>query len=156
VDVYLPVSEEPAPAVPAPAGATPVGGQETVLVVEDEAGVRSLVVQGLRQLGYVVLEAGDAAEALALCAASDAPLDLLLTDVIMPGMSGPELVAELAKARPGLRVLYMSGHTHETMNRYGIWQSGIPLVQKPFEMEHLARQVRRAIDGRRGDAPAPH
>ncbi len=61
-------------------------------------------------------------------------------------MSGPELVAELHKSRPDLRILYMSGHTHETMNRYGIWQSGIPLVQKPFEMEYLAAQVRRVID----------
>lgn len=147
VDVYLPVVEEVVKAAWSRAAlGIPLGGDETLLVVEDEEGVRGLVVQGLRELGYMVLEAANAAEALGMCAASDAPIDLLLTDVIMPGMSGPELVAELHKSRPDLRILYMSGHTHETMNRYGIWQSGIPLVQKPFEMEYLAAQVRRVID----------
>ncbi|MGI5917350.1 MAG: PAS domain S-box protein, partial [Anaerolineae bacterium] len=121
------------------------GEGERILVVEDEEGVRGLVAHTLRELGYVVVEASQATAALDIHASCGGEIDLVLTDIVMPGMSGPEMVVELHKRQRNLPVLYMSGHTHETMLRYGIPESGIPLVQKPFDIQRLAMQVRQAL-----------
>src|SRR6266498_3120647 len=100
-------------------------GGETVLVVDDEAAVRSAVREILQPTGYLVLEAGSGEEALRICAGQEGPIHLLLTDVMMPGMSGPEVAQRLARMRPGMRVLYMSGYSDDTMIRHGEVERGM-------------------------------
>ncbi len=125
---------------------TDVGGHgETVLVVEDEEGVRELVRRVLVRQGYRVLEARHGKDAL-LEAGREDRIDLLLTDVVMPEMSGIALAAELREHRPDLRVLYMSGYTEEEIVRRGDATPGVTLLPKPFSGEELARSVRDALD----------
>jgi PAS domain S-box-containing protein len=125
------------------------GGTETILVVEDEAGVRSAVRRMLGLLGYTVFEAASASEALRLATdmtARGAALDLVLTDVVMPGLNGRALGEQLAELRRDLKLLYMSGYTDDEILRRGLAHSGISLLEKPFTMEHLAEMVRRVLD----------
>jgi two-component system cell cycle sensor histidine kinase/response regulator CckA len=123
----------------------PAMGNETVLVVEDDPSVRRLVVLGLRSHGYVPLEAANAAEALELAAAVSS-LDMVVSDVIMPGMRGPELAARLQEVRPAMRLLLMSGHT-ETSEAFRDAQGRpIQLLAKPFTPERMARKVREVLD----------
>jgi PAS domain S-box-containing protein len=145
--IYLPaVDVRPLDIEPTLASA-PTGGDETVLVVEDEATVRRLTVRSLTALGYRVLEARNGDEALHLVQKLQEPLDLVLTDVIMPHMGGPELVENLRRLRPGIRVLYMSGFT-EDMRMEGIHvANAASLILKPFTPEALATEVRRVLDG---------
>ena len=131
---------------PAPA---PPRGSERVLLVEDESAVLALVRQVLATAGYTVMEATSGEEALKLCAASDGPIHLLLTDVIMPAMSGPELVRRLLPTRPDMKVLYMSGYPEDALGPRGLLEPGTPLVQKPFAPETLAIKVREVLDGSR-------
>jgi hypothetical protein len=129
---------------------------ETVLVVEDEEGVRELVRRVLTRHGYEVLEARHGRDAL-LEAERHEKIDLLLTDVVMPEMGGVALATALRERRPELRVLYMSGYTEEEIVRRGEAgeeEGGLPLLQKPFTGEHLARVVRQVLDARRATAPA--
>jgi PAS domain S-box-containing protein len=144
--IYLPVdSGPPARERPDPvAGALP-GGTETVLVTEDEGGVRGLAVRTLRQLGYTVLAAAGADEA-AVAAGGGRPIDLLVTDVVMPGDGGRELAARLRVGRPGLRVLYMSGYTDDALLRHGVEHGGANFLQKPFTPTALAHKVREVLD----------
>jgi len=147
--IYLPRCEEPLEALPpAPDTREAEPGTETVLVVEDEPEVRRLVERLLRGKGYRVLSAGSPTEAVALAKAHDAAIDLLLTDVIMPGMNGRELARLLAPARPAMRVLYMSGYADAAMNQHGILPPGTAFVSKPFTPDALARKVREVLDGR--------
>jgi CheY-like chemotaxis protein len=150
MDLYLPRAEE-ALSVSSNGGDATVarGAGERILVVEDEEGVLGLATYSLRELGYTVVEATQGTMALDIYRDAADDIDLVLTDIVMPGMSGPELAVELRKMRADLPVLYMSGHTHETIIRYGIPDSGIALVQKPFDIQRLALQVRHALDSRR-------
>ncbi len=148
--VYLPRLpegrvEEPGPA---PSRAT-LGphGTETVLLVEDDAGVRETVKETLLLNGYQVLEASGPGEALLLAEKYGRGIDLILTDVVMPHMNGRELVERLRRWVPDARVLYMSGYTGNAIVHHGVLASGVSLIQKPFTREALARKVREALNG---------
>jgi DNA-binding NtrC family response regulator len=122
------------------------GGSETILLVEDEAAVRQLARRVLAGAGYRVMEAADPHEALAAAAGTAAPIHLLLSDVVMPGSGDVSLFDELAKERPSLRVLYMSGYADETMVQRG-WLSGeAPYLPKPFTAHELTHKVREVLD----------
>jgi two-component system, cell cycle sensor histidine kinase and response regulator CckA len=123
------------------------GGTETVLLIEDEAGVRNITVQMLRRHGYQVLEAGSGEDALTLFRDHRDAIDLVLTDVVMPQMSGGELAGRLIQLRPGLKVLFMSGYTEDVLARHNI-SAGAGLLQKPFTLEALGRTIRAALDAR--------
>jgi CheY-like chemotaxis protein len=122
-------------------------GGETVLVVEDEPMVRSVVVRMLEALGYVVLAAKDGPSALALAEAYEGDLDVLLTDVIMPVMDGPTLATQLREQRPELAVLFMSGYSESTTSARGSLEAR-PLLAKPFKPGELARRLREVLDER--------
>jgi two-component system, cell cycle sensor histidine kinase and response regulator CckA len=147
--VYLPrvEGEEEARVVEKPTDTRPVTGTETILVVEDEAAVRVLVRRVLNRNGYRVLEAGSGPEALRLLESTTDPVHLLLTDVVMPGMSGRELADRLAPDHPRMAILYMSGYTDEAIVQHGVLDAGIALLEKPFAPELLLRQVRGILDG---------
>jgi two-component system, cell cycle sensor histidine kinase and response regulator CckA len=123
------------------------GGNETVLVVEDEPLVRALVVRALRSHGYRCLEAQDASEALQVIESEGARLDLVITDVVMPGMSGGGLGDRLALLRPDLPVLYTSAYVDEDVIGRGLLEQGRPFLQKPCTPRELARKVREVLDG---------
>ena len=146
VRVYLPLSTEPLPGVdvspPAPATA---GGSETVLLVEDEAAVRQFARRALESSGYCVLSAGNGAEALSLAEQHPGPIHVLLTDVVMPGMGGPELARQLSSRRPSLRVLFCSGYTDDATVRDGVREAGTAFLQKPFAPEELIHKVREVL-----------
>ncbi|MGQ9699001.1 MAG: response regulator [Armatimonadota bacterium] len=122
------------------------GGSETVLLVEDEDTVRSVVRGALQSSGYTVLEASNGEDALAVCSRHEGPVHLVVTDVVMPGMSGRELVERLTERIPNLRVLYMSGHTDDSVLRRGVMAGGGAFLQKPFSAEVLVRKVREVLD----------
>ncbi len=121
------------------------GGRETVLVVEDDPRVREVTVRALAGAGYRVLAAEGGARALEL-APPEERLDLLVTDVVMPGMSGPQMAEALARARPGLRVLYVSGYAEDAIVHHGIIDSGIDLLAKPYTPALLLARVRQVLD----------
>jgi two-component system cell cycle sensor histidine kinase/response regulator CckA len=125
------------------------GGSETVLLAEDEDGVRTLAATILRAGGYRVLEARDGTEAITVCRQNEAKVDLLVTDLVMPGMSGRQLADALQPMRPGLKVLFMSGHTEDAVLRHGGHTSGRTLLQKPFTRAGLTRTVREVLDAKR-------
>jgi CheY-like chemotaxis protein len=116
-----------------------------VLVVEDEETVRLLASRILRTRGYRVLEAREAAEAFRLVREHAGRIDLLVTDIVMPGMSGPALVERLLAAMPGLRVLYITGYAEEAIERRGALPAGGALLEKPFTAQQLADRVRMAL-----------
>ncbi|MGH6781120.1 MAG: ATP-binding protein, partial [Sphingomonadaceae bacterium] len=120
--------------------------RETLLVVEDDDGVRAYSVELMRELGYHVLEAHDGASALRLLAHHDAPIDLLFTDVVMPGMSGPELAEAARGLQPGLRVLYTTGYARNAFVREGQLGHGVDIITKPFTYDGLAKKLREVID----------
>jgi CheY-like chemotaxis protein len=121
-------------------------GTETILVVEDEEAVRSLVRTSLTRCGYVVHEARDGAEAMAAQAAVQGPIHLVICDMVMPLMNGPEVVTRLRYARPESKVLFMSGYAEKSILRRGLSQSAA-FLHKPFGMDVLARKVREVLDG---------
>ena len=125
--------------------ASKLRGSETILVVEDEQAVRSLLVRMLRSLGYWVLEASRADEALMVCLRHKGPVHLLLTDVVMPQKSGRDLLDHLRPLRPDIKVLFTSGYTEETLHRR-VLERNAPFLQKPFTEEMLARKVRDVLD----------
>ena len=143
VKVYLPrVEAVSMMATQAQPHAVLRAGAETVLLAEDELGVRKLVREVLEQAGHKVLEAASGPAALRAAEGYKGVIQLLLTDVVMPEMSGPELASKLTTVRPDLKVLYMSGYTEETMLQHGMMPSGIPLLQKPFSKDDLLKRVR--------------
>jgi PAS domain S-box-containing protein len=145
--IYFPRVDDPVSEVGGSAASDDAGGgSETILVVEDEPHVRALVAQMLQAFGYTVLTAADPATALALSDRHPGPIDLLLTDVVMPEMSGPELCQRLKSRRPRTRVLYMSGYTDEALGRYGVLEPGTFLLQKPFRIGELGQKVREVLD----------
>jgi len=146
--IYLPRIATPARAAAGPQKGGPARGTETVLVVEDEPAVLSLSRRALEAQGYVVLAASDAASALRVVERHGGMIHLLLTDVVMPGLSGRELADQLAGQRPGIRVLYMSGYPGDAVVQHGTLPSGSAFLQKPFSPDGLARKVRDLLDAR--------
>ena len=145
--IYLPVADKEQN-VPSPDVDDDVAprGTETVLVVEDEEAVRFLTRVILEKAGYRVVDASNPKEAEALFAENPARFDLLMTDVIMPGSSGPKLFERLARVRSDLRVLYVSGYTDDEIVHRGQLDPGVEFLQKPFTAADLSRRVREVID----------
>jgi PAS domain S-box-containing protein len=145
--IYFPtVRDAQAEALPKMQEEPSLLGTETILVVEDEDGVRSFVTGILRSRGYDVLEANHASEALAVAQSHQGPLHMLLTDVVMPHMSGRELAEYLMQTHSGLKVLYISGYTDDTIVHHGVLTPSSAFLQKPFSGEALARKVRQVLD----------
>lgn len=150
--IYLPQSEVPPEAPPEAEAARPRECTGDLLLVEDDPLVRDTTVAMLERSGFCVQAADSPAAALALCAEGDLRVDLVLTDVVMPGMSGIELEQHLRALRPGLRVLYMSGYSAEVVGQRGVLAEGIDFIQKPFTLGELTRKVEAML--RRDDRPA--
>jgi two-component system, cell cycle sensor histidine kinase and response regulator CckA len=146
VKIYLPVVAGPTEAPLHRAPSKLFQGGERVLLVEDEDPVRVVTALLLETLGYRVWQASSAEEALRLVQGSPERIDLLMTDVIMPGMSGRQLAESLRTQYRGLKVLFQSGHTDDTVVRQGILHAEVAFLQKPFTLETLARKVREALD----------
>jgi len=145
--IYLPqVEEAVAESLPERRTRLGCGGTESILLVEDEESVRELIAEALKTQGYNVLLAGNGQEALALAAPANCHIDLMITDVVMPGMSGRELATRLAQSRPGLRVLFLSGYTEDAIVHHGVLDPGTAFLQKPFSLDALACRVREALD----------
>jgi two-component system cell cycle sensor histidine kinase/response regulator CckA len=145
--IYLPTHAAEADYLPPPPLRPAVrGGAETVLLVEDEELVRQLTREILRRNGYRVLEACDGVEALGVLRTHAGPIDLLLTDVVMPRMSGHELVELARPLRPGMRILYVSGYSEEAIARQGQLTEGIELLSKPFTPGILTAKIRQLLD----------
>jgi PAS domain S-box-containing protein len=123
-------------------------GSETVLVVEDETGVRMVAVSNLRRAGYQVVAASNAEEALAIAESHPTPIHLVVTDVLMPGMNGTTLASQIVRRIPGIRVLFMSGHADDALLHYGVLEEGAAFLEKPFTREALTRLVREALDAK--------
>jgi len=137
---------EAEPAVGTRHGVSLLQGTETILVVEDDEGVRKRACEILQGYGYVVREAGHGEEALAVAARHPEPIHLLVADVVMPRVSGPELARRLAPSRPEMKVLFISGYTDGELAPYGVLREGTSLLRKPFKPEALARRVRALLD----------
>lgn len=144
--LYFPVTERPALKRHRSVQSMP-RGTETILLVEDEDAVRAMVRTVLRQAGYTVLDAGRASKALRLAGAHAGPIHLLITDVVMPEMGGRELVERLARVRPDLRVLYLSGYTDDAVVRHGVLHAEVAFLQKPFTLAALTTKVREVLEG---------
>ncbi|HMQ55082.1 MAG TPA: PAS domain S-box protein, partial [Anaerolineae bacterium] len=145
-EIHLPAAETPRLAetsVPQKTATTP--GSETVLVVEDEINVRQFVSYSLQSFGYHVLEADGPQQGLSLATSHPGIIDLLLTDVVMPDMDGPELYRVLAQTRPTMQVLYMSGYTDDVMRQHSLLDHDLALLPKPFSMQELLNQVQAAL-----------
>jgi CheY-like chemotaxis protein len=121
-------------------------GSETILIVEDDEQVRRLAARTLARLGYRVIEAAGGGAALLQCENEAEAIDVLLTDVVMPEMSGKDLADRLCSLRKSLKVLYMSGYTYDSMTHRGILDEGVHVLQKPFTTNALARKIREVID----------
>ena len=143
--VYLPRVDAPVSEVAAVA-VDSIMGTETVLVVEDVEAVRAVTRRMLERYGYRVLEAADGEAAIRLAANSAEHIHLLLTDVVMPNVSGRDLAEMFAKTFPSSKVLFMSGYTDDAIVRHGILQEGIAYLQKPFTPESLASKVRAVLE----------
>ncbi len=126
----------------------PLRGHETILLVEDAEALRVMIREILEAAGYGVIECGEPAEALRKSTADVARADLLLTDVIMPQASGPEVARALREKHPALKVLFMSGYTNQAIGHHGVLEEGAPLLEKPFTTDSLLRKVRSVLDAR--------
>jgi two-component system, cell cycle sensor histidine kinase and response regulator CckA len=156
--IYLPRVEKTATVYkPKASSPTAPGGTETILLVEDEEAVRTMVSKILRNKGYTVLEAAHSEEAFEISERHEGPIHLMVTDVIMPQMSGPELAERLAPRLPEMKVLYMSGYPDNTIVQHGVLEPGTAFLQKPFTLNALESKVREVLDGTRPGSrePAP-
>ncbi|HEY8073727.1 MAG TPA: PAS domain S-box protein [Labilithrix sp.] len=145
-DVFLPRDERrPTPDAPIAAAPT-LRGDETILVVEDNAKVRAVTCSVLRAQGYTVIEASNPGEALLVCEQEDGPIDLMVTDVVMPRMNGRQLVERVAPLRPTMGVLYVSGYTDDDVLARGVRTERVAFMPKPFTPQSLARKVRETLD----------
>jgi CheY-like chemotaxis protein len=142
--ILLPEAAEERQAAAPVACAEQERGSETVLVVEDEPQVRAITVNMLKARGYTVLEAGDAQQALTI-AGETADIQMLVSDVVMPDLSGPEVASRVRVAHPAIRVLFMSGYTDEAVSRHGASGGSAAFLQKPFTGRQLARKVREIL-----------
>jgi DNA-binding response OmpR family regulator len=119
-----------------------------VLLVEDDAGVREVAARALRDGGYRVLAASGAGEAMELAARAPGPVDILVTDVVMPGVNGKVLAQELLLRRPSMRVLFVSGYADDILGRHGVLEPGVEFLAKPFTPASLVSKVGTVLDGR--------
>ena len=144
--VYFPraVQTDRAPMPPPATGA--LTGNETILLAEDQPEVRSIACAVLRRYGYTVLEASDGDEALEIVRRHRQPIHLLLSDVVMPSMNGPELARLVQAEQPGIRILYASGYTDDAIVRHGVLDPGVAFLQKPFTPSALLRKIREMLD----------
>jgi CheY-like chemotaxis protein len=154
-EVYLPrVADAPvdasSDALPAPLGQ----GSETILLVDDDEGVRSSIRDFLAMAGYTVLQASNATDAMGALQQHDGPVHLLITDVIMPGLSGRELAARIAALSPETKVLFMSGYTDDAIAQYGMLEPGAAFIQKPFSPRQFMGKLRQMLDGTETPAEA--
>jgi CheY-like chemotaxis protein len=145
--VYLPRVDAPLDSSGLSTAPTMLRGTETILLVEDDDRVRAVALGILRKHGYKVVEASNPGEALLRCEDHPGDIHLLLTDVVMPQMSGPELAKRLAKARPHMKILCMSGYTDDAVVRHGALEAGIAFLQKPFTPPTLTAKIRSVLDG---------
>jgi PAS domain S-box-containing protein len=146
--IYLPVAEDRTRRLPSPVtGEKVAGGTETILIVEDEPDLRELTRIFLEGYGYTVLEASSAEEALQVAEKFSEPINLLLTDVIMPGMSGRQLAEKVLGQRPQTKIVYMTGYTDDMVVQHKVLEPGVKLLQKPFGKVALAQKVRSTLDG---------
>ncbi|MHB8771102.1 MAG: CHASE2 domain-containing protein [Syntrophales bacterium] len=146
--VYLPVCREDAAAKAAPEAFALPRGTETVLIAEDDRSIRTLVPDLLEPLGYRVIAARSGAEAVQLAQAAGRRIDILLTDVVMPGMGGKELARMLQTIYPGIKVLFMSGYSEDVITRHGVEQEGVAFIQKPLIPHKLVLKLREVLDGK--------
>ncbi len=154
--VYLPRAEDAAEELsPAQSQPNETGGCETVLLVEDEESVRELVRLTLAARGYKVLEAENGEAGLRVAEACKEPIDILITDVVMPGIGGRELAKTLLRLRPGISVLFLSGYTEDTVVTQGASGPATAFLQKPFTLQNLAKKVREVLRSRSAPPPAP-
>ena len=145
--VYLPRLRQPVPAeAAAPPSCTLDRGTETILLVEDEDMVRQVARRILEMHGYTVLEAASGHDALLVSQKTQGPIHLMLTDVVMPGMSGGQTAERLQAQRPELKVLFMSGHTENSIVHHGVLDPGVAFIQKPFRSDLLVHKVRQMLD----------
>ncbi len=142
--LFFPTVAEPARGASSIGGSVFPGGTETILIVEDEVGVRTLASQALEAHGYRVLTAADGDEALVMCRLNE--IELVLCDVVMPGMCGRELQEELVELCPDTRLIFMSGYTDDAILRHGVAQADCDFIQKPFTISGLLRKVREVLD----------
>lgn len=145
--IYLPQAEKDHPSrEPKPEIKPTLQGNERVLVVEDDPSVRKIAAKNLIRFGYTVFSAANGDEALAICREHKKEIDVLLTDVVMPGMSGKELVQKLQGQGMEISVVYMSGYTDNAIVHHGVLDPGLFFLQKPFSPESLASKVREALN----------
>jgi len=124
-----------------------ISGTETLLIVENEAAIRNLLQMALRKNGYTVLAAESGREALDLVSTHSGPIHLLITDVMMPDIDGPELVRRLSTIRPETQTLFMSGYMDDALGDQGVLASSVNFIQKPFSPRMIAQKVRDILDG---------
>jgi hypothetical protein len=148
ITVLLPVTDQPAAAEEQPSDDGESGGSELVLLVEDEPALREVARRILTRNGYRVITASDGFEAIRAARSYQDPIDLLLTDVIMPGMQGREVAQQVRKFQQDAAVLYMSGYTEGLLSAQGALEPGINLIEKPFNEKSLLRKVREILHAR--------
>jgi two-component system cell cycle sensor histidine kinase/response regulator CckA len=153
--IYLPRVDAPTAGEGATVSPESLRGHETILVVEDSEPLQKLIQTTLRQSGRRVLIAADGEEALALARATDEPIDLLLTDVVMPRLGGADLAKQIVALRPGIRILYMSGYASDAVSDHGLLGEDALLLEKPFTLDKLVRTVREALDRPPARLPEP-
>jgi two-component system, cell cycle sensor histidine kinase and response regulator CckA len=146
--IYLPCADSSADAEDEIGSRQELKGYETVLVVEDDAFVRKFVCRILHLRGYTVLDAANGEAALAIVRGYAGNIHMVITDVVMPGMSGKELIAQLEQMRPGIKTLYVSGYTDKAIVHHGILDSNIAFLQKPFTTEHLMQKIHEVIQSK--------
>jgi CheY-like chemotaxis protein len=149
--VYLPhvAASDPSPVL-GPAMSRFPRGSETIMLVDDDEGVRAIARRILQRAGYAVLSAPDGVDAMRMISEAGGGVDLLLTDVVMPGLGGRDLVAHVRDTYPDLRVLFVSGYTEEGVRRHGVLDTESAFLEKPFTAERLAQKVREVLDTPRG------
>jgi two-component system cell cycle sensor histidine kinase/response regulator CckA len=147
VMIWLPCTGDQVEAVPVAArDPGDARGRETILLVEDEDDIRDLVAETLQERGYTVIQARDGADALRVVTPAGPPIDLVLTDVVMPNMGGRDLVRQLSARHPRLSVLYISGYTVDALGEHGVLESGTNLLYKPFSPQQLLVRLREVLD----------
>jgi CheY-like chemotaxis protein len=155
--IYLPRAEAPRPSVPETALAGPApAGRQTLLLVEDEDAVRAVLRAVLQKDGYAVLEASCPSDALRICERHEGPIHLLLTDVVMPQMSGRELAERVSVLRREIKTLYMSGYTAEAVANHGVLEAGMPFLEKPISPRKVTATVRELLDSPPPTSDRPH